>query len=359
MPTYLQNLCVAFLIFCIAYFVTGLLIRTKSVHEKYTGDVKLEKRKNHVGSIPRIGGIGIFISLGFASAISKNSIQEILVPILFASIPVVLVGFAEDISKKVSVKLRLFVTFLSAIFYVALTKNIVQDIDFPPTRLLFENTIFSFVVTCLAISGMVHAFNIIDGSNGLAGGSAMIIFATIAVFCYHTDDSPLFWLSLFHVMAITGFLAFNFPKGLIFLGDGGAYYIGFVISIAIILLTLRNPEISPWTAIIIIAHPLIETIYSVLRRLFTKNTHPFRADDLHLHLLVYRFIQTKRGYRVKRAYANSAAGGALCIFSLIASALAIFARESVLQSQLSFLALVILYIILYRLFSKNASEDLS
>ena len=82
----------------------------------------------------------------------------------------------------------------------------------------------------------------------------------------------------------------TFLRGKIFLGDSGAYIIGFLLAILSILTVKRNPEISPWFPIAVLAYPIFETLFSIYRRKFIQKKSPLKNDGLHLHTLIYRRI---------------------------------------------------------------------
>jgi UDP-N-acetylmuramyl pentapeptide phosphotransferase/UDP-N-acetylglucosamine-1-phosphate transferase len=89
---------------------------------------------------------------------------------------------------------------------------------------------------------------------------------------------------------LLGFLIWNYPRGLIFLGDGGAYLIGFWIAELSVLLTARHPEVSKWFPLLLCCYPIFETLFTIYRRLILKRTHPGMPDALHLHQLIYRRV---------------------------------------------------------------------
>ena len=89
-----------------------------------------------------------------------------------------------------------------------------------------------------------------------------------------------------------GFLVWNYPRGLIFAGDGGAYLWGVVISMGSILLVQRNPSVSPWFPLLLLIYPVWETMFSIYRKL-ARGINPGVADALHFHQLVYRRIVRK------------------------------------------------------------------
>src|ERR1700694_4466162 len=99
---------------------------------------------------------------------------------------------------------------------------------------------------------------------------------------------PIMWGCLVLGGAILGFLMLNFPRGLIFLGDGGAYMIGFLIAEFAVLLVERNSEVSPWFALALLAYPVMETLFSIYRKRVLRGQSPGDPDGLHLHMLIYK-----------------------------------------------------------------------
>ncbi len=81
---------------------------------------------------------------------------------------------------------------------------------------------------------------------------------------------------------------YNYPRGLVFLGDGGAYLIGFWVASLSVLLVYRHQEISPSFALLINIYPIIETLFSIYRRRIHQGKCPGQADRLHFHTLIYR-----------------------------------------------------------------------
>ena len=88
--------------------------------------------------------------------------------------------------------------------------------------------------------------------------------------------------------ALLGFLVFNYPSGRIFMGDGGAYLLGFWLGELSVLLVVRNPDVSPWFPIVLLAYPVVETLFSIYRRKFLQGRSAGRPDAMHLHQLIYR-----------------------------------------------------------------------
>jgi UDP-N-acetylmuramyl pentapeptide phosphotransferase/UDP-N-acetylglucosamine-1-phosphate transferase len=137
---------------------------------------------------------------------------------------------------------------------------------------------------------VANAFNIIDGYNGLSSMVAVFILGGLTYVAHQVGDTQIMIAALVMIGALLGFLAWNYPRGLIFLGDGGAYLVGFWIAELSILLTARNPEVSKWFPLLLCIYTIFETLFTIYRRVILKRVHPGMPDALHLHQLIYRRI---------------------------------------------------------------------
>lgn len=138
----------------------------------------------------------------------------------------------------------------------------------------------------IGLVGLTHAFNLIDGYNGLAGLVAILIGLSYAYVSFKLGDREMLIMSVCLVAATAGFLLLNYPRGLIFAGDGGAYFWGFSLALIGIMLVQRHPEVSPWYPLLLLIYPIWETLFSAYRKL-ARGQSPGMADALHLHQLVY------------------------------------------------------------------------
>src|SRR5258708_38722627 len=87
--------------------------------------------------------------------------------------------------------------------------------------------------------------------------------------------------------ALLGFLAWNYAKGKIFLGDGGAYLLGFWLAELSGLLVVRHPEVSPWFPMLLLVYPIFEALFSMYRRRVMQGQSPAQPDRMHLHQVIY------------------------------------------------------------------------
>ena len=138
-----------------------------------------------------------------------------------------------------------------------------------------------------AVTGLPHAFNLIDGVNGLAGTVALVVCLAFAHVAIQLGDRELASIAIALAAATAGFLFWNYPRGLVFAGDSGAYLWGLVIAMLSVLLVQRHPGVSPWFPVLVLMYPVWETIFSIYRKL-ARGDSPGMADALHLHQLIYR-----------------------------------------------------------------------
>jgi len=255
----------------------------------------------HVGDVPRVGGLAILIGTAAGwifGAVSSSGEDALNVRLtwsfvgawLAAVVPVVLGGAYEDMSQRVPVVVRLGLTGLSAALACWLLDLSVVRLSLPfVDGALAAVPWLAVLVAFVAISGLPHAFNIIDGYNGLAGTVTLLISLALAHVAMQVGDRSLAAILLCTAGATAGFLFWNYPRGLIFAGDGGAYLWGVVIAISSILLVKHHAEVSPWFPMLLLIYPVWETVFSIYRKL-ARGQSPGLADALHFHQLIYRRI---------------------------------------------------------------------
>jgi len=279
--------------FFTSFFVTLLIIKFEHLHQHLTGDFDfLGPQKMHSRSVPRIGGISIALGLLAATLVKLSGNLTITFEVTFflCAIPTFLIGLAEDITKRVGVKPRLLLTLLSAFLATQLLGAIIIGLDIPGIDSALQIHIVAVIFSIFAITGLANAYNIIDGFNGLASMVGIITLMALGYVSLKVDDPVLLFLCFVMLAAIVGFFIWNYPAGLIFLGDGGAYLIGFWIALISILLVNRHPETSPWFALLINAYPIVETLFTVYRRMIHQTKNPGHPDAMHFHTLLYRRV---------------------------------------------------------------------
>jgi len=203
---------------------------------------------------------------------------------------VVAIGSAEDYTQKVSPRWRLVLTTVAAGMATYFMGLNVPHLDIELIDGFWRQwPILGIMLVLVGLVGLTHAFNLIDGYNGLAGLVAVLIGLSYAYVSFKLGDRQLLIMSVCLVAATAGFLILNYPRGLIFAGDGGAYFWGFTLALIGILLVQRHPQVSPWYPLLLLIYPIWETLFSTYRKL-ARGQSPGMADALHLHQLVYHRV---------------------------------------------------------------------
>ena len=246
-------------------------------------------RKEHVGDVPIIGGVSMFLGVSVGLLIYPGLEIEFLY-LMAASGLLVFIGIIDDrFAVPASVRL---IAQLSAVLIMVYGGNLIMlDIGDP----LFIGTIplgpFSLIATALMFMTVINAFNLIDGLDGLAGSIVAISLLAIAA----TSDvaSSTFLVACVSACAVAGFLMFNFPAGnerkyRAFMGDAGSTFLGLVI-VWLTVSICQGPEraISPVTGLWFAALPLFDLLTCFVRRI-ARGQSPFTSGRDHFHHLLGR-----------------------------------------------------------------------
>jgi UDP-N-acetylmuramyl pentapeptide phosphotransferase/UDP-N-acetylglucosamine-1-phosphate transferase len=279
--------------FFISAVLTLLLIKLGK-HNRATLDFDLAGvQKVHSKAVPRVGGVAIFFAVFVAGAYTtwREPVISRWLAMLFLCSSVVFVGgVVEDITKNVSAKRRLFLTAAAAALGFFLIQARIGHISWGDSIWTLPVIWVSLPLTVLAVAGIANAVNIIDGFNGLASAVTICMLLSLGYVAFQVGDMFVLVAALMVAGATAGFFIFNYPAGLIFLGDGGAYFLGFMLGELSILLVMRNHEVSTWYAALLLIYPVFETLFSVYRRLFLRGHSPGLPDGIHLHSLIFRRV---------------------------------------------------------------------
>ncbi len=334
--------------FIVSLICSIIILRIKS--KKMIDETK-GVQKFHSWQAPRVGGIAIYAGqiIGAISLLigGKDFAGKFLMVIL-SSFPLFLSGLLEDITKNISPRLRLISALISGLVAVILLDGNLRRIDIPVIDNILENSfILSSIFTAFALSGVANAINIIDGFNGLASGVAIIVFLSYSYISFILNDFFLLYLNLTMVASILGFLLLNYPFGLIFLGDSGAYTIGFIAGLSGVMIVNSHREVSAWFPLMLLFYPIWETLFSIWRRKFMRNKSPFEPDRLHLHTLIYKRVVKKVFYFLDNKLKNSLTSPFLWFMELICSTLGILFWNDTITLIFSSTAFALFYTWLY------------
>jgi UDP-N-acetylmuramyl pentapeptide phosphotransferase/UDP-N-acetylglucosamine-1-phosphate transferase len=262
-------------------------------------------QKFHCKPVPRLGGVGILAALVLSAIYMRwwTPVQDQLALLVACGIPAIAFGLAEDITLSVRPRTRMLAAALSALLGALLLEAVVVRTSIVVVDGLLAWSFISIPLTVFAVAGIANSVNIIDGFNGLAAMVCMMMFAAIGYVAYSVGDPFILVAALCCLGALAGFFLWNFPLGLIFLGDGGAYFMGFMLAELAVLLVNRHPDVSPWFAMLLFLYPAMETVFSIYRRKVVKGAPIASPDAWHLHSLIFRrLLHAGRGEG--RAHSN-------------------------------------------------------
>lgn len=345
-----------------AAFAGALVVRYQALHARWSIDpVQAAPQKSHATPTPRIGGLclvaGLLVAETALVATGQGETRALFGLLLLAGAPAFLGGIAEDATKKVGAAPRLLFTMLAAAFGVWLLGAVIPRLDVPGLDALLKWSPFAIAFTAFAVGGVTHSINIIDGYNGLAGGLALVVLAAMAWVSALLGDGFLLVCALAMIGALLGFLAWNYPKGRIFLGDGGAYLLGFWLAELSVLIVARHPQVSPWFPLLLLAYPIWETLFSMFRRKVVQGVSPGLPDRLHLHQLIWmRMASLAAGASGPESLARLNNRVAPCIWlaSLACAVPAVILWRESLWLTAAALVFCLLYLVLYtRLLGKK------
>ncbi|MDM5272397.1 MraY family glycosyltransferase [Sulfurovum sp. zt1-1] len=236
-------------------------------------------QKFHDDSTPRAGGIGIL--LGMIAVLFTPIGWKLLISMILAFLS----GIFEDFHRSMQPKVRLILQMIAAGAAILLTHSVITYLGLG----IYLPYLIAIIFSIFSIVGLMNAMNIIDGFNGLASGATLLILFSLGHTALLVGDKGMIDMILIVWSAVFAFFIVNFPKGKIFLGDGGAYLIGFVVALIGIFLASTYPAISPWYILAILGYPVWEVLFSIYRKLRAGRS-PLQPDAYHLHMLVYRHI---------------------------------------------------------------------
>jgi UDP-GlcNAc:undecaprenyl-phosphate GlcNAc-1-phosphate transferase len=272
----------------------------------------------HLNETPRLGGFIFILSLiGFVIYCEPTESILLLKLILLCLTPILIIGLKEDIFHNVDPAIRLlallFVGWLFRANFIGPFPNL-DEVTLIGGLISLQGSVSVFYI--LGMAAIANGMNLIDGVNGLCGAVALSILGALLFLSYKTADTVMLSLIFNLILLFIPFMLMNYPKGLIFLGDLGAYSLGLIISMLTIILFGRHPEISPWGAMLILIYPVTEVIFSILRRLLS-GASIFSPDTDHLHLKIFHFFKLQLSYKkIANALVTLALTG-LWIFPLV------------------------------------------
>ncbi|HGH8667939.1 undecaprenyl/decaprenyl-phosphate alpha-N-acetylglucosaminyl 1-phosphate transferase [Streptococcus pyogenes] len=265
------------------------------------------RRVNKV-PMPTSGGLAIFMSflvasLGLIPIASKGAMFfgqtyfSYILPVVIGATVITLTGFLDDLYE-LSPKLKMFGILIGAMIVWAFT-----DFKFDSFKIPFGGPLLVFgpfltlFLTVLWIVSITNAINLIDGLDGLVSGVSIISLVTMAIVSYFFLPQKDFFLTLtilVLVAAIAGFFPYNYHPAMIYLGDTGALFIGFMIGVLSLQGLKNSTAVAVVTPVIILGVPIMDTIVAIIRRSLSGQKF-YEPDKMHLHHRLLSMGFTHRG----------------------------------------------------------------
>jgi UDP-GlcNAc:undecaprenyl-phosphate GlcNAc-1-phosphate transferase len=274
----------------LASLVFTPLVRRVAVNRGWL-DAQNDKRRIHRKPVPRLGGVAIFGSVLFSLAAISLLDHDILsllqakhsrlLALLVPATIMFLLGLYDDL-RGTGAKLKFAVQGLAGTLFYLIGGRI-DSVSVPFIGHVDLPVVLGYAFTVLWIVLVTNAFNLIDGMDGLAAGTALFASAMILMVALFLNHPLVAIVTIALCGAVTGFLRFNFNPASIFLGDSGSLFIGFTLA-ALSLLGAQKASTSVAIAIplMICGLPLMDTGLAVFRR-FVSRRPLFDADREHVH----------------------------------------------------------------------------
>jgi UDP-GlcNAc:undecaprenyl-phosphate GlcNAc-1-phosphate transferase len=304
-------------------------------------------QKIHDGEIPRIGGLIFFIGFIFLTFVDFNEFR-LLIPLLLGSTVILLFSFYEDIRQSLSPFFRLVILFLGSSIFILFTK--LPEINVRYLDFINQYSLISFLIFTFSLMLLMNGFNFIDGLNGLSSFNFYsILFSTYYLAAILGDAFLVNLVIIFFLSSILVFIL-NFPLGRIFIGDSGSYLYAFYSGALVIYLFSRHEGLPTLLALVILAYPITEMLFSIIRKIIEKKS-PIQPDTLHLHHLI--FLQFSK----KNKIANNLSSLLMLTFSVSPFVLCYLSfNNRHINEELIFLIYFITYSLVYLVLRKKSSN---
>ncbi|MCC5956547.1 MAG: undecaprenyl/decaprenyl-phosphate alpha-N-acetylglucosaminyl 1-phosphate transferase [Natronohydrobacter sp.] len=310
---------------------------------------------SHVAPAPRLAGVAFLAALLAAHALIFDAYQHLFVSLSLAVFPVFLAGLLEDFGYPLRPRSRLLATIVSSALMIWITGYWVSSIGVAAFDTVLRFAIVGMFITVLVASSVTQAFNLIDGLNGFAGSVAFCTALGLFFIASAANEPVLAAISLTTCAALLGFLILNYPSGRIFLGDAGAYTVGFILAWIAILLVARTDQAIAFALFLVFFWPLADLHLAVYRR-WRRNRPISHPDRLHFHQLVMRALELALFSRARRRLSNPIATAVMMPFVIVPIITGVLLWDKPALSALALFGFSVLFVGTYMLGISLASR---
>jgi len=275
---YLFFLIISFLISLVLTFLLWKIGESYKIYDWATKD----PLKIHQKSISCLGGLAMILSVIIVFSLKmilERSFNWQIVGIIIAGALVFLLGFRDDLKWRDKVKIKPIYKFFFLILFSGLSALIILKVGLGISSLA---SLIGIILTFGYIFVLINAVNYQDGMDGIAGGTVAISLIGFSILSVVLNNGLAFTISLVSMVTILVFLIFNFPPGKIFMGDSGAYFLGFILAVLAMIFSKPYSFSSILGLIFILGLPLFDGIFTNIRRLLKKKSI-FLGDREHFY----------------------------------------------------------------------------
>tara|TARA_B100001121_G_scaffold137160_1_gene120143 strand:- start:10996 stop:12009 length:1014 start_codon:yes stop_codon:yes gene_type:complete len=258
---------------------------------------------------------------------------------LFYFFLIFLIGILSDTKMINSAKIRFLIQFIFIFFLVVKFQLNLDDIKVPFINYFLEYNIFSYSFFAFCLLIVINGTNFIDGLNGLVIGYYSIVLSIILFLGFEEIFFDMNGIILNYLLILFFLLIFNFFDRL-YLGDSGSYLIGFALGALLISIYKEIPFFSPFFIVLLLWYPCFENLFSILRK-YRFNLSPLRADNKHLHHLLFFFFKTK--FKISDITANNFAS----LFINVTNFVSFIVGVNFIYNSFALIIIIILLIISY------------
>ena len=316
---------------------------------KYQADHAIHSRPT-----PRVGGLAVVATSLIVAVIHFPGMD--VQAIVFSCLPIVLGGLLEDFGIGISPRNRLTLAALCCLALYIFTGTMIDRVGLPGVDAALSLSLVGLTFTVFLLSGVTHAFNLVDGLNGLLAVISTFSSLTLAALAVIAGDQEVAMFMVLMASITVGFGAMNFPFGKVFMGDTGSYFLGFSLGATGVYLMSRHDDLSPWSVLLALFWPLHETVLTIARRVVTRK-RVFSPDQEHTHHLVLRLVRRHMIGRITAGWENPMSTVVLLPFILAPNIFSLWSWNDPSFGLASVLSFLFVYTLGYVLLRSCASDS--
>ena len=328
-----------FLTFILSVLFVGVLYYFDIMSVSKANEAISAKQASHSNLTSRVGGLAAIMALLIGVCLTAD---QLVFFIVLSSMPVLVAGGLEDIGYNIKPSYRFYAGLVSGFLAIYSTGLWLDNVDFTLLTPIISLPFIAICFTAFASAGISNSINLIDGVNGLSSGVIALIGLALCIISFSVGEIGLGTFCIILVGSILGFFVWNFPKGLIFLGDAGAYTYGHLLGWIAISLVSKHPEISAWAIFCIFFWPIMDTVAAILRRGLKRGSIN-EADHMHFHQLVMRVVVIYSSGRISPKSANPISTVIILPFCMLITSFGVLFLENITLSILTIIFATFLF----------------